>query len=128
MCMNQVSSDCECVPPVPNPPYTCVRTVIGAVVRPAVMNRTFAAWLMIWSAASVMKSMIMISATGRKPSIASPIAAPAIAASEIGVSSTRSVPYFVDSPFVGPDAPGSAMSSPSNVTRSSVPWPGRARG
>ena len=47
MCMNQVSSDCECVPPVPNPPYTCVRTVIGAVVRPAVMNRIFAAWLMI---------------------------------------------------------------------------------
>ena len=25
MCMNQPSSDCECVPPVPNPPYTWVR-------------------------------------------------------------------------------------------------------
>ena len=48
-----------------------------------------------------MKSMIMISATGSRPSIAAPTAAPTIAASEIGVSSTRSWPYFVDSPAVG---------------------------
>ena len=67
-----------------------------------------------------MKSMIMISATGSSPSIAAPMAAPTIAASEIGVSSTRSWPYFVDSPAVGPDAPGSAMSSPSRKTRSSA--------
>src|SRR6516162_2112679 len=67
-----------------------------------------------------MKSMIMISATGSSPSIAAPMAAPTIAASEIGVSSTRSWPYFVDSPAVGPDAPGSAMSSPSRNTRSSA--------
>src|SRR6516164_7560069 len=67
-----------------------------------------------------MKSMIMISATGSIPSIAAPMAAPTIPASEIGVSSTRSWPYFVDSPAVGPDAPGSAMSSPSRNTRSSA--------
>src|SRR5580704_7707259 len=66
-----------------------------------------------------MKSMIMISATGSRPSIAAPMAAPTIAASEIGVSSTRSWPYLVDSPAVGPVAPGSAMSSPSRNTRSS---------
>jgi hypothetical protein len=84
------------------------------------MNRSLAALLMTWSAAMPMKSMIMISATGTRPSIAAPIAAPTIAASEIGVSSTRSRPYFVDSPAVGPDAPGSAMSSPSRNTRSSA--------
>src|SRR5215472_2273179 len=87
--------------------------VIGAVVRPAVMNRRLAAM--------PMKSMIMISATGSMPSIAAPIAAPTIAASEIGVSNTRSWPYFVERPAVGPDAPGSAMSSPSKNTRSSDP-------
>src|ERR1700692_3746591 len=93
---------------------------MGAVVRPAVMNRSLAALLISWSAAIPMKSMIMISATGNIPSIAAPIAAPTIAASEIGVSKTRSRPYFVDSPAVGPDAPGSAMSSPSKNTRSSA--------
>src|SRR5882757_1338623 len=83
------------------------------------MNRIFAALLISWSAAMPMKSMIMISATGSMPSIAAPMAAPTMAASEIGVSSTLSWPYFVDSPAVGPDAPGSAMSSPSRNTRSS---------
>ncbi len=34
----------------------------------------------------------MISATGRSPAIAAPIAAPTIACSEIGVSHTRSAP------------------------------------
>jgi hypothetical protein len=52
--------------------------------------------------------------------MAAPMAAPTIAASEIGVSSTRSCPYFVDNPAVGPDAPGSAISSPSRNTRSSA--------
>src|SRR5690242_8523952 len=84
------------------------------------MNRSLAALLMSWSAAIPMKSMIMISATGSSPSIAAPMAAPTIAASEMGVSSTRSWPYFVDSPAVGPDAPGSAMSSPRRNTRSSA--------
>src|ERR1700754_1175508 len=120
MCMNQASSVWECVAPVARPPYTWVRTVMGAVVLPAVMNRNLAALLISWSAAMPMKSMIMISATGSRPSMAAPTAAPTIAASEIGVSSTRSRPYFVDSPAVAPDAPGSAMSSPSRNTRSSA--------
>src|ERR1700752_639704 len=120
MCMNQASSVWECVAPVARPPYTWMRTVMGAVVLPAVMNRNLAALLISWSAAMPMKSMIMISATGSRPSMAAPTAAPTIAASEIGVSSTRSRPYFVDSPAVAPDAPGSAMSSPSRNTRSSA--------
>jgi hypothetical protein len=62
--------------------------VSGAVVLPAVMNRSFAALLISWSAAMPMKSMIMISATGSMPSIAAPMAAPTMAASEMGVSST----------------------------------------
>ena len=40
----------------------------------------------------LMKSMIMTSATGRIPAMAAPMAAPTMAASEIGVSRTRSVP------------------------------------
>src|SRR6201992_373806 len=84
------------------------------------MNRSLAALLISWSAAIPMQSMLMISATGSMPSIAAPIAAPTIAASDIGVSRTRSWPYFVDRPAVGPDAPGSAMSSPSRNTRSSA--------
>ena len=36
----------------------------------------------------------MISTTGRSPEIAAPNAAPASASSEIGVSKTRSRPYF----------------------------------
>ena len=63
--MNHASSDCACVAPEPRPPYTCVRTVIGAVVRPPLMKRSLAAWFTIWSTAMPMKSMIMISATGR---------------------------------------------------------------
>ena len=80
--------------------------VIGAVVRPPVMNRSLAALLISWSAAMPMKSMIMISATGSIPSMAAPIAAPTIAASEMGVSSTRSCPYFVDNPAVGSGGAG----------------------
>ena len=43
--MNQASSVWECVAPVARPPYTWVRTVMGAVVLPAVMNRNLAALL-----------------------------------------------------------------------------------
>ena len=88
--MNHASRVCECVAPVASPAYTWVRMVIGAVVRPPVMNRSLAALLISWSAAIPMKSMIMISATGSIPSMAAPIAAPTIAASEMGVSRTRS--------------------------------------
>ena len=47
------------------------------------------------------KSENMISATGRRPVIAAPIAAPRIACSEIGVSLTRVGPNSSSSPTVG---------------------------
>ncbi len=52
-----------------------------------------------------MKSMNWISAMGRMPVNAAPVATPAMAASEIGVSRTRSSPYFWTSPSVTPKAP-----------------------
>ena len=53
------------------------------------MKCAFAAAFTSWSSASVMKSMNMISSTGRRPDCAAPIATPVIAASLIGVSITR---------------------------------------
>ena len=65
--------------------------------------------------------MIMISAIGRSPAMAAPIAVPRIAASEIGVSTTRRSPNCVVRPSVIWKTPpnGSWMSSPSRNTRSS---------
>ena len=45
------------------------------------MKCAFAAALTSWSSASVMKSMNMISSTGRMPDCAAPIATPVMAAS-----------------------------------------------
>src|SRR5215471_19622855 len=67
-----------------------------------------------------MKSSYMISATGRMPCIAAPIAAPASAISEIGVLRTRSLPNSSSIPAVTPSEPPiSAMSSPMMKTSSS---------
>ena len=55
----------------------------------------FVDWLTRLSIASVRKSPNMISTTGRSPETAAPNAAPASASSEIGVSKTRSRPYFL---------------------------------
>ena len=52
-----------------------------------------------------MKSMNCISATGRIPMWAAPAAAPTIAASEIGVSITRSSPNCFAKPSVTLKAP-----------------------
>ena len=68
------------------------------------------------------KSENMISATGRSPVIAAPIAAPRIACSEIGVSTTRVGPNSSSRPTVvlnTPPAP--ATSSPMSTTRSVAP-------
>ncbi len=55
----------------------------------------------------------MISATGRMPTIAAPTQVPTIAASDRGVSRTRSAPYFAHSLRVTPKSPPiSPMSSP----------------
>src|SRR3954464_4665065 len=62
----------------------------------------------------------MISAIGRMPCIAAPIAAPASAISEIGVLRTRALPNSSSSPCVTPiEPPISAMSSPMMKTSSS---------
>ena len=75
------------------------RAAAGAVHRaddqrvtalPPNMYRNFAAWLKIWSKQTPMKSTNISSATGRRPVVAAPTAAPMNAASVIGVSSTRS--------------------------------------
>ena len=67
-----------------------------------------------------MKSSYMISATGRIPWTAAPIAAPASAISEIGVLRTRSGPNSSSIPCVTPiEPPISAMSSPMMKTSSS---------
>ena len=67
-----------------------------------------------------MKSSYMISATGRMPCIAAPIAVPASAISEIGVLRTRSLPNSSSIPAVTPiEPPISAMSSPMMKTSSS---------
>ena len=67
-----------------------------------------------------MKSMNMISSTGRRPDWAAPIATPVIAASLIGVLRTRSVPNSSASPAVAVYGPPSATSSPITITRSSA--------
>ena len=62
----------------------------------------------------------MISATGRMPVIAAPMAAPTIACSEIGVSQTRSGPNSANRPAVVLNTPPAApMSSPRQTTRGS---------
>src|SRR3954463_3460673 len=67
-----------------------------------------------------MKSSYMISAIGRMPCSAAPIAAPASAISEIGVLRTRSLPNSPSRPWVTPiEPPISAMSSPMMKTSSS---------
>jgi hypothetical protein len=59
--------------------------VSGAVIRPRVSQRTFAAWFTSWSMPTKRKSAHMISTIGRRPTMAAPSAAPSIALSEIGV-------------------------------------------
>ena len=67
------------------------------------------------------KSMYMISATGLRPIIAAPMAAPTIAISEMGVSLTLSGPNSSRRPLVTLKAPPYApMSSPIRTTLSSL--------
>ena len=49
--------------------------------------------------------MNMISTTGRRPVAAAPTAKPAMAASEMGVSTTRRSPKSASSPRVVPNTP-----------------------
>ena len=77
-----------------------------------------------------MKSSYMISATGRMPWSAAPMAAPASAISEIGVLRTRVGPNSSSIPCVTPiEPPISAMSSPMTKTSSSwrIAWTSASR-
>ena len=67
----------------------------------------------------------MISATGRIPVMAAPMAAPTIACSLMGVSQTRSGPNSANSPAAVLNTPSAApMSSPRQTTVSSrrISW------
>ncbi len=72
-----------------------------------------------------MKSMNMISITGRIPISAAPVAAPAMAASEMGVSRIRSGPNSSNMPRDTPKAPPyTPTSSPMRKTSGSrrISW------
>jgi hypothetical protein len=77
-----------------------VRITSGTDTWPANIACILAAWLTIWSMASRLKLIVMISTIGRMPSIAAPIAAPTNPPSQIGVSTTRVGPNSAKSPAV----------------------------
>ena len=60
----------------------------------------WAAALTTWSMATMMKFTVIISATGRKPDMAAPMAVPTMISSAIGVSSTRLSPNSFIKPRV----------------------------
>ena len=85
------------------------------------MYRSFAAWFAIWSKQTAAKSANMISATGRSPVAAAPIAQPTMACSAIGVSRTRPSPNRSWRPTVVLKTPPAApMSSPKRTTSASA--------
>ena len=97
-CAYHTSRFCECVAASCWPPPPGVRMTSGTLTWPPNMAWIFAAWFTIWSIASRLKLMVMISTTGRRPSIAAPIAAPTKPSSAIGVSRTRFGPELVQQP------------------------------
>ncbi|PKV99881.1 hypothetical protein ATK30_0874 [Amycolatopsis echigonensis] len=96
----QTSRFCECVAASCCPPPPGVRITSGTLTCPPNIERIFAAWLTIWSMASRLKLIVMISTTGRSPSMAAPIAVPTNPSSQIGVSRTRRGPNSVSNPAV----------------------------
>ena len=99
-CRNHASRLCACWAAEDRPVPPCVRIVTGTLALPPNMYFTLAVWLAIWSMAIPEKSTYMSSATGRIPRSAEPSAAPMMAASEIGVFRTRSLPNSCRSPTV----------------------------
>ena len=92
--MNQEAGICEWIAPKRPPAPTTERITTGTLTSPRVRNQYLDIWLTTLSITSGRKSPNMISTTGRSPVTAEPNAAPASASSEIGVSKTRSAPYF----------------------------------
>ena len=119
--MNQDAGIWEWIAPNRPPAPTTERITSGTLICSPLRNQYLLDWLTRLSIASVRKSPNMISITGRSPEIAAPNAAPVSASSEIGVSKTRSRPYFSYSPGVTANTPpASATSSPKKMTRSSA--------
>ena len=92
MCARSASRLCECCAPSRTPPPETIRSTRGSVGTPPIMNRSFAAWFMIWSKATPTKSENWISTTGRRPVSAAPTPQPTKPASVSGVSRIRSPP------------------------------------
>ena len=118
--MNQLSNVAECC--VPNrpvaPPMT--RMVTGTLHWPPDMNRYLGSWLTIASPAVGRKSANMISTIGRSPTRLIPSATPTKPFSQIGVTRTRSRPYFsTRPPLVLKTPPSASTSSPISRTAGS---------
>ena len=92
--MNHETGIWEWIAPKRPPAPTTERITSGTLTCSCVRNQYFVDWLTRLSIASVRKSPNMISITGRSPVTADPKPAPASASSEMGVSKTRSGPYF----------------------------------
>ena len=103
MCANDDSGFCEWNGPPEKPPPEGSRSTIGTGV-PA-RQRCLAAIVTRWSQAHETKSANCISATGRMPMIAAPVAPATIAVSESGVSMTRHAPNSSWKPSVTLNAP-----------------------
>src|SRR6266516_2677855 len=103
------------------PPPHGVRTTIGQLQSPSERYLMRAASDTIWSNAGWMKSANWISATGRRPCRAMPIATPTMEDSASGVSITRISPNSSKNPAVTRNTPPRApTSSPRIRTRSSA--------
>ncbi len=100
---NQASGFWEWNGPPRLPPPEGARTTMG-IAAPQ-RYRHLAAKFTIWSKAQVMKSANCISATGRRPMMEAPMAAPTMADSARGVSMTRRSPKRSSMPAVTLNAP-----------------------
>ena len=105
MCAYQPSRLCECCAAMPRPPPVAMRTTSGTLNWPPDMWRSVAALLTIWSSASRLKLMVMISTIGRMPPSAAPMPAPTKVDSDSGVSRMRSGPNSSSSPWLTANAP-----------------------
>ena len=103
MCAKLDSGFCEWNGPPEKPPPDGSRSTIGTGV-PA-RKRCLAATVTRWSQAHETKSANCISATGRMPISAAPVAPATIAVSESGMSSTRLAPNSSWKPWVTLNAP-----------------------
>jgi hypothetical protein len=118
--MAQLAMSWECCAPKRRPPPLPDLMTSGKDICPFVMYRDLAIWLTTMSQQTAKKSENMISAMGRRPVMAAPIAAPRMACSEMGVSRTLVGPNSSSRPAVVLNTPpATAMSSPRKTIDSS---------